>query len=201
MYNLTKIVPRPLVLNGPSGCGKSTLVKLLMKEHPNRFAFSVSHTTRKPRKGEQDGVHYHYTSKEQFEQDLIDEKFIETAQVHGNYYGTSIKSIQDVQKKMLIPILDLNIDGAVSIKKIDYLNPHLVFITAPSLQELERRLRGRGTETEQQIQVRLKTAEKELDWVKTHPDFYHQIIINDNLQLAFNELFGVVKDDLFLLNK
>ncbi|KAJ3442584.1 guanylate kinase-related [Anaeramoeba flamelloides] len=196
MHNLTKILPRPLVLNGPSGCGKSTLVKILMKENPNRFSFSVSHTTRKPRKGEKDGIHYHYISKEEFEQDLLDQKFIETAEVHGNYYGTSIKSIQEVQEKMLIPILDLNIDGAVSIKQIDYLNPHLVFITTPSLKELERRLRGRGTETEEQIQTRLKTTRDELDWVKTHPNFYHHIIVNDDLKVASKQLFDVVKKEL-----
>ncbi|KAJ3427047.1 guanylate kinase [Anaeramoeba flamelloides] len=193
-------LPRPIVLNGPSGCGKSTLTNQLMKRFPDLFAFSISHTTRSPRKGEVNGVDYHFISKEQFKQDIEDNKFVEYAEVHGNFYGTSIQSIKDVREKGQIPILDINLDGGQSVVKAK-LNPILIFVNAPSWEILERRLTNRGTETKEQIKRRLETAKEEIEWVKNNPKFHHLHLINNLLEDAVDELQETVQSEIDLVTK
>ncbi|KAJ3432838.1 guanylate kinase-related [Anaeramoeba flamelloides] len=186
---------KPIVLNGPSGSGKSFLLRHLMKKYPGKFSFSISHTTRQPRKGEKHGVHYYYVSKEKFQELKDDNQFIEHATVHGNMYGTSIQAVRDVQSQGKIAVLDVNIDGALSISKTD-LKPRLMFVKPPSWELLEKRLRGRNTETEEQIETRLNTAKKEMKWVEEHSDFYHHIIINDNVDNAIQQLSDILEEDL-----
>lgn len=155
---------RPVVFCGPSGVGKGTLIEMLQKRFPNdQFGFSVSHTTRQPREGEKDGVHYNFTTVDQIKKDIEAGKFIEYAEVHGKYYGTSVAAVEDVQKAGKICILDIDVQGVQKVKKSS-LNPIYIFISPPSREELEKRLRGRGTETEEQIKVRLANASKELDY-------------------------------------
>ncbi|KAJ1986710.1 guanylate kinase [Dimargaris cristalligena] len=177
---------RPVVLSGPSGTGKSTLLKLLFKDHPNTFGFSVSHTTRQPREGEKDGVSYHFVTRPEFERAVTNGEFIESAEFSGNYYGTSIKAVKDVLDAGKICILDIDMQGVISVKKTD-LNARFVFIAPPSPDALEERLNSRGTETTESLEMRLRTAKKELAYAAI-PGNHDKIIINDDLATAYKEL-------------
>ncbi|VVD04179.1 unnamed protein product [Leptidea sinapis] len=178
--------PRPLVLCGPSGSGKSTLQKRLLKDFPDKFGFSVSHTTRSPRAGEKDGVHYHFTTKEDMLTAIENDEFIETATFSGNMYGTSKKAVEEVRRTGRICVLDIEIEGVKQIKQTD-LDPLLVFIMPPSIEELERRLRKRDTEDEEALQKRLETARCEIEYGNV-PGNFHIIILNDRLNKAYEEL-------------
>ncbi|MCJ1336826.1 hypothetical protein MMC09_002104 [Bachmanniomyces sp. S44760] len=183
---------RPIVISGPSGAGKSTLLKRLFADHPNTFGFSVSHTTRFPRAGEEDGREYNFTTKDAFLQ-LVDQGgFIEYAQFGGNYYGTSIKAVKDIAEKGGICILDIEMEGVKQVKRTD-LQARYLFLSPPSLSTLESRLRGRGTETEDHIQKRLQQAEKEMEYSRTE-GVHDRIVINDDLETAYRELEGWVVD-------
>lgn len=158
---MVKQGPRPLVICGPSGSGKSTLLKKLMEEYPDTFGFSVSHTTRKARPGEEEGVHYFYVSRDELELRVQANEFLETAEFSGNLYGTSIAAVEQVQAAGKVCVLDIEMEGVKQIKN-SHLNGLYVFIEPPSIEELERRLKGRGTETEQSMKLRLDTARQEI---------------------------------------
>ena len=183
---------RPVVFVGPSGIGKNTIIQKLMELYPNRFAFSISHTTRAPREGEINGKHYHFVTREKFEQDLAAKKFLEHAEVHGNYYGTSFEAIRAVERSGKICLLDVNIDGAVSVAK-SRLKPFIIFLRPISLAALERRLRGRGTETEEQIAKRMETATREMERFEENKGIWNLVIVNDRMDETLvtiaNELF------------
>ncbi|XP_028328819.1 guanylate kinase-like isoform X1 [Gouania willdenowi] len=185
---------RPVVLAGPSGSGKSTLVKKLMNEYQNVFGFSVSHTTRKPRPGEEDGKEYHFVSRGEMERSIDRGEFLESAEFSGNLYGTSKKAVRAVQEKNRICILDIDVQGVKSIKRTD-LNPIYVFIQPPSLEELEKRLRGRQTDSEESIQKRLSAARGELEYSQQKDTFDHKII-NDDLDKAYAELKDVLQEEI-----
>ncbi|XP_063548601.1 guanylate kinase isoform X2 [Cydia strobilella] len=178
--------PRPLVLCGPSGSGKSTLLKRLLKEFPDKFGFSVSHTTRGPRPGEKNGVHYHFTTKDEMLAAIEKGEFLETATFSGNTYGTSKRAVEDVRRTGKICVLDIEIEGVKQVKRSD-LDPLLVFVMPPSIEELERRLRGRNTESDEALKLRLETARKEIEFGQ-EPGNFHIIIMNDNLNKAYSEL-------------
>jgi len=181
----------PILLCGPSGSGKSTLLKRLMNEFKDYFGFSISHTTRKPRKGEIDGKDYYFVEREEMELCINEGDFIETAEFSGNLYGTSTKSVKDIQRQGKICILDVDIKGVRSLKKTD-LNVKCVFIRPPSLKELEKRLRERGSETEETIKKRLARAIEDLKFgdCKNTWDFN---IINDDLDHAYEQLKMFIK--------
>jgi guanylate kinase len=130
---------------------------------PLFIQFSISHTTRKPREGEKDGVHYNFTTVDEIKKEIEAGKFVEYAEVHGNYYGTSVAAVQTVQEQGKICLLDIDIQGAQNVKKSD-LDALYIFIAPPSMEELERRLRGRGTESEDAIVRRLGNAKAEMDY-------------------------------------
>ena len=142
------------VISAPSGAGKSTLCHRLMEETPG-VAFSVSHTTRAPRKGEVDGVDYHFVSKEQFMHMVEQEEFLEWAEVHGNCYGTSRSAVTAMLENGQDVLLDIDVQGAMQVRDV-FPESVLIFILPPSLQVLERRLRNRGTDTEETIRLRLE---------------------------------------------
>lgn len=154
--------PNALVICGPSGVGKGTLIDMLKQEYPLAFGFSVSHTTRQPRPGEKNGVHYHFVSVEKMEADIKAGKFLEHANVHGNFYGTSIAAVESVRKTGKICILDIDVQGCRQCRKAKLPGTY-VFVSPPSFEELEKRLRGRGTETEDKIAKRLANAKGEMD--------------------------------------
>jgi guanylate kinase len=181
----------PLVFAGPSGVGKGTLVNLLMTRYPALFGFSVSHTTRQPREGEENGVHYHFVALADMEAATGRGEFVEFARVHANMYGTSIKAVEDVQSKGKICILDIDIQGVQKVKT-STLQCKYVFIAPPSIEVLETRLRGRGTETEDKIQIRMKTAHDELAFGNV-PGNFDAIVVNNDLEEAYAEIVGLLK--------
>mmetsp|Transcript_8243 Transcript_8243/g.12679 ORF Transcript_8243/g.12679 Transcript_8243/m.12679 type:complete len:198 (+) Transcript_8243:84-677(+) len=185
--------PQPVVICGPSGVGKGTLIELMNKRFPNdQFGFSVSHTTRKPRPGEEDGVHYNFTTVEAMKKEIEEGKFIEHAEVHGNFYGTSIAAVESVQSSGKICILDIDVQGAESVKKSS-LTPIYIFIAPPSMEQLESRLRGRGTEKEESILKRLAGAGKEIEYSKVEGNF-DKVFVNDDLKTTENDLANALKD-------
>lgn len=178
--------PRPVVICGPSGVGKGTLIAKLMEAHPGAFGFSVSHTTRAPRPGEEDGVHYNFVEKADMEADIAAGKFLEYAHVHENIYGTSLAAVEAVAEKGRVCVLDIDVQGAEIVKKSS-LDAVFVFVSPPSMEELEARLRGRGTEKEESIQKRLANAAGEMAKTKVE-GFFHAVIVNDDLDRAYGEL-------------
>jgi guanylate kinase len=184
---------RPLLVCGPSGVGKGTILKHFLALYPNKFGFSVSSTTRKPRAGEVNGIHYNFLSMEQMKADIADGKFIEYANVHGNIYGTSLQAVEKIQQSRLHPIFDIDIQGAVSISKTK-LNPLGIFINPPSFEQLEKRLRDRNTETPQSLEIRLENAKKEMIFAISSKLFH--IIVNDNLDRCVKEFTDYVNKHL-----
>ncbi|XP_058073652.1 guanylate kinase 1-like isoform X3 [Magnolia sinica] len=178
--------PKPIIISGPSGVGKGTLISKLMDEFPSAFGFSVSHTTRAPREKEKNGVHYHFTDRSVMESDIRDGKFLEFAHVHGNLYGTSIEAVETVTDSGKRCILDIDVQGARSVKASS-LEVVSIFICPPSFEELEKRLRARGTETEEQVQKRLRNARAELEQGNTSGLFDH-ILVNDDLETSYTNL-------------
>jgi guanylate kinase len=178
-----------LVVSGPSGSGKSSICKKLLAQREG-IGFSVSCTTRAPRPGEVDGKDYYFLSKEEFQRRLANDEFLEHAEVHGNFYGT-LKSevVKGVQEGRDV-LLDIDVQGALQFRKLEASNELLkrcaeyVFVAPPSHGELERRLRGRGTEMEEVVQRRLSNAKGELALWRE----YDYIIVNDNLDVAVVEM-------------
>ncbi len=175
------------VLSAPSGCGKSTIVHQVMQNIPN-LEFSVSHTTRKPRPGEVDGRDYHFVSPEAFTA-LREQRpcgFLEWAEVHGCWYGTSVAAVEQCMREGRDVLLDIDVQGAAQVRQ--RANPVTVFIVPPSLKILEHRLRQRGTEEETTIVRRLNNARKELAVV----DAYDYVIVNDRLDDAVEALQSII---------
>jgi guanylate kinase len=178
-----------MIVSGPSGAGKSTVCSRLREFKPD-LHFSVSCTTRAPREAETDGIDYHFLDKDDFRRKIRDGKFIEYAEVHGNLYGTLITEIVDKVSAGIDVLLDIDVQGAVNIKKRAEEDALLaktvetVFITPPTFDELEQRLRNRGTESEETILLRLRNARKEMEmWNQ-----YGYLIINKELDKAVEDL-------------
>ncbi|KAK4297814.1 hypothetical protein Pmani_028179 [Petrolisthes manimaculis] len=178
--------PQPLVLCGPSGAGKSTLMKKLTDEFVNNFGFSVSHTTRQPRAGEEHGVHYFFVTRQEMQEAISSGEFIEHAEYSGNLYGTSKKAVQDVLSKGKICILDIDMQGVIQVKNTD-LKAQCVFIRPPSIEDLKKRLLARGTETEESLARRLNVAEKEMEYGALKGNF-DLVVVNDEVDQAYQEL-------------
>jgi len=181
------------VICGPSGVGKGTLIDLLIKAHGDRLGFSVSHTTRSPRPGERDGINYHFTTRKTMERDIKRGRFLEHADVHGNFYGTSKEAVRAVTMEDKVCILDIDVQGARSCKKAG-LDAKFVFISPPDIEELERRLRGRGTETEKQIQKRMTNAKIEM-LAANQPGLFDYEIVNKDKEQAYKQLCSVIFPD------
>jgi guanylate kinase len=178
----------PLILSSPSGAGKTTLTRLLLERFPD-LRFSVSHTTRSPRPGEVDGRDYHFAAREQFLNMVKEDAFIEWAEVHGNLYGTAKAEVDRARQNPEVRgmLFDIDYQGARQIraKMPDVIG---VFILPPSMDELERRLRGRASETEEVVQRRFNVARREIE----HYGFFDYLIVNDHVEKAFETLAGVL---------
>ncbi|QOR62131.1 guanylate kinase [Sulfurovum sp. ST-21] len=177
-----------LVLSGPSGAGKSTIINAASGEI-GEFYFSISTTTRKPREGEKHGREYFFVSKEEFEEDIKAGNFLEYAEVHGNYYGTSLKPVREALNSGKLVIFDIDVQGhrLVRAKMNDITTS--AFITPPTLKELEKRLRDRSTDSEEVIKRRIENAKEEILAVGEY-DF---TIINDTVDEAAREFVIVAK--------
>jgi len=180
-----------LLLSGPSGCGKSSLLKEVYKVIDNYY-FSISTTTREPRIGEQDGVDYYFVSKDEFKKDIQEDNFLEWAEVHGNYYGTSLKPINKALEEQKLVIFDIDVQGFEQvIKKLKHITT-TVFITTPTIKELEKRLYSRDTDSKEVIEKRIANAIKEIDYI----DKYDYFIVNDDLKVASDQLVSIAKSAL-----
>lgn len=184
--------PLMIVVSAPSGAGKSTLCDRLVEEF-SEVIYSVSCTTRAPRGDEKDGVHYYFLSKREFKERVKNGEFLEYAKVHGNYYGTLEDTVLYAMEEGRHVLLDIDVQGAQQIRetlvRLDPRNPIRngftdIFISPPSMEELERRLRDRGTDDEKVIQKRLQNATAEMECASD----YTYRIINDDLEKAYDEL-------------
>ena len=176
-----------LLISGPSGCGKSTLLKEVYKDI-SEYYFSISTTTRAPREGATNGVDYFFVSKEDFEKDIKDKNFLEYANVHGNYYGTSLKPVKEALKDGKLVIFDIDVQGHDLVKKTDLCSfLTSIFITTPTLKELESRLNNRATDSKDIIAKRVKNAKIEINSI----DKYDYFLINDNLDDASKKLVSI----------
>jgi len=176
------------IVSAPSGAGKSSLISALLEKNPNSdLQVSVSHTTRAPRAGEENGQHYHFVTVEQFKSLISDGVFFEWAQVFGNYYGTSRTVIEQQLANGIDVFLDIDWQGARQVKE---LMPQAkgIFILPPSRAELERRLIGRGTDSDEIIAARMDKAVSEM----SHFDEYDYLIINDNFDQALQDFAAII---------
>jgi len=173
---------RFFVISGSSGVGKGTVIKAFLEKHPD-FKLSISCTTRKMRDGEIDGVNYFFLSKDEFENSIKNNEFLEWAEFSGNCYGTKRSFVEKCLSNNENLILEIDTKGALNVKKL-MSNAVLIFIAPPSYEELEARLRGRHTETEEAIQKRLGSIKLEIENSK----LFDYIIINDKVENAVLEL-------------
>jgi len=184
-----------------------------MEELPDKFGFTVSHTTRSPRAGEVDGIHYHFTTVQTIKAAIQRNEFLEFAEVHGNWYGTSLKSlnyVQDVEQKL--PLLDIDVQGVKNIKEwqrnqnlkenslqqeinlsVPKLDAKFIFIAPPSAESLKERLVARGTETPESLEKRTKNALMELDYGSEAGNF-DAIIVNDDLEKACADFKNAIEE-------
>ena len=183
------------VISGFSGAGKGTLVKKLIEEHKN-YSLSISMTTRAPREGEVDGVHYFFIDKPTFEENIKSGKMLEYAEYQGNYYGTPKEYVEQQLSAGNDVILEIEYLGAFQVKKM-LPEALLLFVTPPSAEELLRRLRGRHTETEEQIRGRMNRAIEEADIVEK----YEYILLNDDLDTCVRETHEIIQNAKYSVSR
>ena len=177
-----------IIIVAPSGTGKSSLIKRLRENFP-QLKESVSYTTRARRPNETEGVDYFYIDEGKFKQMIDDDSFIEWAIVHGDYKGTSKHYVEKKMKEGHHMLFDLDIQGTDAFKKVFPKDAIGIFIEPPSFEDLESRLRGRGTESEETLKIRLENAKKEL----SRKDDYDYNIVNDDLEKAYSELHSLIE--------
>jgi len=178
---------RLYVISGPSGAGKSTVIRQLMKEED--LGYSVSHTTRSPRTGEVDGVDYHFVEKETFRKMIREGDFLEWAEVYsGDLYGTSRSGLQRRLEKCVDVILDVDVEGAGNVRR-GFEDCTLIFLIPPSLDMLEKRLRGRGTDTEDAVRTRTEKAVHEIRECRN----YDYIVFNDRVADAVQDIRSILR--------
>lgn len=181
-----------VVLSAPSGSGKSTLVTLLLERNPSLFKLSISHTTRKPRGQEKEGIHYFFVTEEKFKKMISNGEFLEYAHVYQkDWYGTSKKFVDDTLSHGSNVLFDIDVQGASNLKKAFHKRCVTIFIHPPSFEELERRLRHRKTDTAKAIEARLKTARQE---IKKAPSFDYQVV-NKDLEKTYEEMISILKKE------
>ena len=178
-----------IVISGPSGVGKGTICNKLMNE-VNAW-YSVSTTTREAREGEVDGVNYYFVSKEEFEEKIKNNEFLEYNIYNGNYYGTSKEKVVEKLNQGINVFSEIDVNGGKNIKKI-FSDALLIYIAPPSMEELRNRLIGRGTDSEEVINNRLEIAKKEMKEAK----YYDYIVVNDDLDRATNEVKDIILKEM-----
>lgn len=175
-----------IVISGPSGAGKGTLCKALLKKNPD-LKLSVSMTTRSPRQGEVDGVNYFFVEKQKFEEMVESGGFLEYAKVYDNYYGTPRSYVEEMLSKGNDVILEIDIQGALKVKEI-FKEGVFIFIMPPSMEELKNRIKKRGSETEESLLKRFKSAFVEINYVSK----YNYMVVNDTIENAVVKLESII---------
>jgi guanylate kinase len=182
-----------IALASPSGGGKTTLCRMLLEKYADA-CLSISFTTRAPRGGERDGVEYHFVSEEAFRAKIAAGDLVEWAQVHGNLYGTSRSFLEEQCGRGKVVVLDIDVQGVESLKKVFGDRCLSIFVLPPSMEELEARLRARNTESEEKLQMRLRNSAAEMAHA---PKFDHRVV-NRDLQESFRELCSIVEREVGL---
>lgn len=177
-----------IVISGPSGTGKGTVCRRLLEVRPE-IAYSISATTRAPREGEQNGREYWFLSKEEFKQMIVQNRLLEWAEVYGNYYGTPADKVREMLDSGHDVLLEIDTQGALNVQKMFLKEGTFIFLLPPSLAELEKRIRGRGTETEEAIQRRLKAAIDEIP----RGNNYDYIITNDTVEDVVEKIGHIIE--------
>lgn len=188
-----KKICRSVVVCGPSGVGKGTLISRLLGEYPNRIGLSVSHTSRSPRDGEIDGFHYHFVTREQLENDIRSGPvpYLEYASVHSNLYGTRQDAVDSIHQQNKLCLLDLDTNGVKSVKTKQF-DAKYLFIAPPSFSSLENQLRGRGTESEDKILIRLRNAKEQIEY-GTREGNFDKVVVNHDLETCYNEIRSILE--------
>ena len=176
-----------IIISAPSGTGKTTILKKLFAQLKG-VTFSVSHTTRQPRTGEEDGIDYHFVDKDDFQKMLEADQFLEWAEVHGNFYGTSKAEVQKHLDNGLDVFLDIDVQGARQVRQAAGEESFSVFVVPPSWQEQEKRLTGRGTDSVETIKLRLENAQHEMK----DAGLYDYLIVNDTVERAVDTLRSII---------
>ena len=184
------------VVSGFSGSGKGTIMKELMKKYSERYALSISATTRAPRPGECDGVEYFFRTREEFERMIAEDALIEYAQFVGNYYGTPRTYVEEQLNAGKDVILEIEIQGALKVKK-KFPDTLLLFVSPPSAGELKNRLVGRGTETMEVIDSRLARAVEEAEGIEE----YDYLVINDELEECVEEVNHIIRNEHYRVSR
>jgi len=177
-----------VTISAPSGSGKTTLCKALQLVEPD-FEWSISYTTRKRRDIEEDGVDYYFITSDEFEDLILKEHFVEWENVHGQYYGTALNSLNDAIKGDKTLLLEMDVKGSMSIKKLYPEKTFSIFIMPPSIEDLRNRLKNRGTDSEKRIEIRLKRFKEEMEFQNK----FDYVMVNENLELAKIQLQNKVK--------
>lgn len=175
-----------IVISGPSGAGKGTVCKEVLKKDPS-LRLSISATTRKPRAGEIEGINYYFVNKAEFEKMIEDDQFLEWAEVYGNYYGTPKNFVESQLKEGKDVILEIDIQGAMKARE-KFPDGVFIFIVPPSLDELEKRIKGRATETPEEIRLRFAKASSEIKYITK----YDYIVVNDEVSKAAYKVLSIL---------
>ena len=181
---------RLFILSGPSGVGKGTLRRVLFEKVPG-LSYSISCTTRKPREGEIDGVQYRFLDEGEFESFISAGKFLEWARVHGHLYGTLRSDVETELEKGRHVVLEIDVQGALQVKE-KFPDSIMVFVVPPDLEELEKRLSGRGTEKSETLKTRLRNAKEEITFSRS----YDYVVVNDKIERAASELTEIFKSEI-----
>ena len=189
---MTEINHKIIIITAPSGAGKTSITRYLLDTFP-QLAFSVSAATRSPRNDEQSGRDYYFMSEEEFQQKIQHDEFVEWEMVYeGKYYGTLKSEIHRIWKEERVPLLDIDVQGAVHVRQQHPEHTLSIFIEPPSVDELKKRLSGRGTETPESLATRVNKATYELSF----KDHFDKVIVNDDLEKACKEAEKIVADFL-----
>lgn len=185
-----------IVVSGPSGAGKGTICKRLLEKNPN-LGYSISATTRAPRTGEVNGINYWFLSKEEFQKMIAEDGLLEWAEVYGNYYGTPAQKVRDSLAEGKNILLEIDTQGAALVRK-KFPEGVYIYILPPSLEELKRRIIGRGTDSAESIERRLSCAREEMGCASEQ---YNYLVLNDEVELAVERVETIIKAEQYQIKR